>query len=84
MQLYIAGETALSQDAQHNLQQLAVQWLQSTDIIKIIDITHDPAWAVEKKIVITPTLIRVQPRPEIRIVGDLSQLEVVARELGLK
>lgn len=84
VQLYIAGDNALSQSAQDNLEQLAAHFLQPIDIIEIINIIEEPGLAVEKRIIITPTLIRVQPLPEIRIVGDLSQIEVVALELGLK
>jgi len=84
LQLYIAGTSTLSINATKNLSRLVKKFLnEQEDNIEIIDIMASPAIAFEKRIIITPTLIRVQPSPLLRIVGDLSDIDNVAVELGL-
>lgn len=84
LQLYVAGTSNLSINATKNLNQLAKKFLnEQEDRIEIIDIATSPAIAFEKKIIITPTLIRIEPSPTLRIVGDLSDIDSVAVELGL-
>ena len=51
--------------------------------IEVIDVTKSPEIAEAKKILITPTLIKESPKPEERIIGDLSNTEVLAFVLGL-
>ena len=51
--------------------------------IEVIDVTKSPEIAEAKKILITPTLIKELPKPEERIIGDLSNTEVLAFALSL-
>ena len=51
--------------------------------IEIIDVAQSPEVAEAEKILITPTLIRKFPLPEERIIGDLSNTEVLAFALNL-
>lgn len=83
LQLYVAGKSNLSINASRNLNQLAKKFLAEQDTIEVIDIIASPALAFERKIIITPTLIRIEPSPSLRIVGDLSDIDSVAMELGL-
>jgi circadian clock protein KaiB len=49
--------------------------------MEVIDVHQCPQIVQEEKILVTPTLIRYQPLPTKRIVGDLSQIEAALSEL---
>ena len=51
--------------------------------IEVVDVAQSPEVAEAEKILITPTLIRKLPLPEERIIGDLSNTEVLAFALNL-
>jgi len=40
--------------------------------IDIVEVIHNPEEAYAHSIIATPTMLRVQPLPERRIIGDLS------------
>lgn len=84
LKLYVAGDTPLSAYAIKNLQEIAERFLTEQDTVEVIDIVESPGQAIEQKIIITPTLIKVQPAPQLRIVGDLSHIDHVVAGLGLK
>lgn len=83
LELYVAGDTALSSIARRNLDILAKQFLCEQDKVMIIDILEHPGLAISRKIIITPTLVKVDPPPAIKIVGDLSDIDSVAQSLGM-
>lgn len=51
--------------------------------MEIVDVAKSPEIAEAEKILITPTLIRKFPLPEERIIGDLSDTEVLTFALSL-
>ena len=51
--------------------------------VEIIDALERPDLAELDRVIATPTLVRVFPKPEIRIVGDLSGDKSVAETLEL-
>jgi circadian clock protein KaiB len=51
--------------------------------LEVVDIYKEPRRAVEDQIVCIPTLIKEAPGDVTRMVGDLSELSVVRRGLGL-
>jgi circadian clock protein KaiB len=51
--------------------------------LEVIDVVVSPQEAEDNKIIATPTLIRVNPEPIRRIIGDLSDGERVAFSLDL-
>lgn len=81
--LYITGGSLYSQKAVANLERLCAAILPTQCEVRIIDVLADPEQAEADKILATPTLIRYQPAPIRRIVGDLSDLQAVMRALGL-
>lgn len=50
----------------------------------VVDILQQPAAAREFGILATPVLIRMEPSPQVRIVGDLQNLTAVQDMLGLE
>ena len=72
-----------SKKAIANLKSFCDRELPQSVNLEIIDVTKSPEIAEAKRILITPTLIKELPKPEERIIGDLSNTEVLAFALGL-
>jgi circadian clock protein KaiB len=45
--------------------------------VEVIDVRERPELAEEDRIIATPTLVRREPRPVRKIIGDLSDIERV-------
>lgn len=50
--------------------------------LEIFDVIADPRSALEGQIKATPTLVRVHPLPEVRIVGDMGRPELLGQVVG--
>ena len=83
LKLYISGDTLRSRKAISNLQAFCDRNLAQPSSVEIIDVIEFPEIAEAKKILITPTLIRELPLPEERIIGDLSDSEVLSFALNI-
>lgn len=81
--LYVAGQTPKSLAAIANLKQICDQHLPGRSRTEVIDLLENPQRAREDQIVAIPTLIRVQPLPAHKIIGDLSNTERVLIALDL-
>jgi circadian clock protein KaiB len=81
--LYIFGRTARSQAAVSNLRVLCEARLPSRYEIEVIDTAERPDLAEEARILATPTVVRLLPRPLLRVIGDLSDHCRAAAVLGL-
>lgn len=82
--LFITGQTPKSQRASANLHQICERELGSRYELTIIDILEQPQLAEDERILATPTLIKLHPKPVRRLIGDLSNAEVVLHELELE
>jgi circadian clock protein KaiB len=81
--LYVAGEAPNSTRAAANLGALCRAHLSDRHEIEVVDVFREPRRALADGIFMTPTLVRLAPGPERRIVGTLSQADVVLIALGL-
>ena len=81
--LYVAGDTQNSMQATANLVALCNAHLDKRHTIEIVDVLRDPKRALADGILMTPTLLRVAPAPERKIVGTLAQMQPVLMALGL-
>ncbi len=81
--LYVAGQTERSQAAEANLRALCESRLPGGCELQVIDVTERPGLAEEERILATPTVIRVAPLPQRRVIGDLSDHQRAAYALGL-
>ena len=57
--------------------------LNSNCSLEVIDVINNPELAEKAKILATPTLVKVAPEPVRKIIGDLSDKEMVLSALGL-
>ncbi|MFI9029193.1 circadian clock KaiB family protein [Streptomyces sp. NPDC053560] len=81
--LFVAGRTPHSQEAELNLRLLCDSRLRSRYDLQIVDAVERPELAEEGRILATPTVIRLSPPPQRRVVGDLSDHHRAAVALGL-
>lgn len=84
LRLYVTGNTAYSERAIKNLNDILKNDVHSKISLKIIDVLKNPQLAEDEKILATPTLERRLPPPLRRIIGDLSNKEKVLLGLDLK
>jgi circadian clock protein KaiB len=82
--LYVANHAQNSTKAIANLTALCREYLPNRHEIEIVDVYKDPMRALADGVLMTPTLIRVSPLPSRRIVGTLSQTQLVLDALGLE
>ncbi len=83
LQLFITGQTPPSQRAVSNLRSLCEHFLPGKYEITVIDVLENPQSAENERILATPTLIRIRPKPLRRIIGDLSETQKVMFALDL-
>jgi circadian clock protein KaiB len=84
LQLFIAGRTPRTEHAIATLRQLIEQRLNGYPCeLVIIDVLTDPQQAEERHILATPTLIKIAPLPQRRIIGDLADADGLLAALSL-
>jgi len=82
--LYVADDTLNSRQAVANLRALCDRYLAGRHEIELVDVFKDPDRAMDDRIFMTPTLVKLAPEPVERIVGSLSQTNLVLQVLGLE
>jgi circadian clock protein KaiB len=70
--LFVTGFSARSDRALRNIRKICESDLGGYCEIQVVDVLERPEMAEEMKILATPTLIKTDPAPWRRIVGDLS------------
>jgi circadian clock protein KaiB len=81
--LYLVGGTPPSDRAMHALEELRRE-LGDTAAIDVVDLREQPEVAERERILATPLLVRTQPLPQRRVIGDLSDPTRVLASLGLQ
>ena len=84
MRLFVAGQAPNSVQAVANLEAICRQYLDHNYSLEIVDTLEDPFRALVDGVLITPTLVRVSPKPATKVVGNLSEKSAVLLALGLK
>jgi len=82
--LYVADDAQNGVLAKINLAAICRAYLPDQHEIEIVDVLVEPNRALKDGIFMTPTLIKLAPSPVRRIVGTLSQTEVVLQAIGLE
>jgi circadian clock protein KaiB len=82
--LYVASGAQNSLEAISNLSALCGEHLHDRYDMEIVDVFQEPDRALADGIFMTPTLLKCAPKPVTRIVGTLSQKQVVLQSLGLE
>ena len=75
--LYVAGDSPRSRLAIANLRRLLEERLRGRSEFDVVDVQSSPDRAESARILTTPTLVKESPEPQRRIIGDLSDSELV-------
>ncbi|GCD40885.1 circadian clock KaiB family protein [Streptomyces paromomycinus] len=81
--LFVAGATERSDAARSNLRGLCDARLADGYELTVIDVVQQPELADRYRILATPTVIKLSPLPQRRVIGDLSDQGRAALALGL-
>jgi circadian clock protein KaiB len=84
LRLFVTGILPNSARAIKNMNAICDQYLKGRYELEIIDIYQQPSLAISEEILAVPVLIKKFPLPEVRMIGDLSNIEDVLKELDLK
>jgi circadian clock protein KaiB len=84
LRLYVTGATARSTRAIANIKTICERLLPGAYRLDVVDIYQQPELARTAQLVAAPTLLRTEPPPERRVVGDLSDEARVVAGLGLR
>ncbi len=81
--IFIAGGAPNSVQALANLYAICQKHFAASHRIEVVDILKDPLRALAEGILVTPTVVKLAPAPELQIIGNLSDEAEVLRALGL-
>jgi circadian clock protein KaiB len=82
LRLYVSGQALNSRTAIRNLESLRAA-LTASAAVEVVDVREKPELAEEDRILATPTLVRREPPPVRKIIGDLSDTHRVLAGLEL-
>lgn len=77
LRLYIAGGALNSLLALRNIKAICEEYFPKNYNIEVIDVFENPQRALTDNVLVTPTLVKVAPLPNVRLVGNLSQKQTV-------
>lgn len=83
LRLFITGATPNSIRAVTNLKAICEEYIKGRYSLEIIDVYQQGRMAEQEQLVALPLLIRKEPLPERRMIGDLSNTEKVLKGLGI-
>lgn len=83
LRLFVAGMTPRSRRAIENLRRICDGPLAGRVDLETVDIYQQPKLAERHQVVAAPTLLRLEPLPQRRLIGDLSDEARVLRGLDL-
>ena len=83
LELFVTGLSALSIRAIGEVKDVCEERLPGRYELTIVDISRHPEKAREQQLIAVPTLIKHQPLPVRRLIGDLSNRQRVLAGLNL-
>jgi len=81
--LFVAGNESNSTQARRNLARLCEDHLKGRYEIEIVDVLKDAATALKNNVLVTPTLILIEPHLSVTVLGNLSDTGEVLAALRL-
>jgi circadian clock protein KaiB len=84
LKLYVSGATPHSTRAVKNITAICQEHLRNDYSLEIIDIYQKPQFAKSDQIIAVPTLLKCQPKPMRRLVGDMSVKDKVLIGLDIE
>jgi len=82
--LFVAGNEPNSESAERMLKGFCEKYFKEPYELKIIDVFKDYKSAIEKRIIVVPTLIIEEPSSEKVIVGKIDKEDKLVEILGIR
>jgi circadian clock protein KaiB len=83
LRLFVSGASARSTRAIANIKAICDRHADGLYLLEVVDIYQQPELARTAQLIAAPTLVKTEPPPERRLVGDLSDHARVLKGLGL-
>jgi circadian clock protein KaiB len=83
LRLFVTGMTPRSTRAIRAVRELCEQRLKDRFELEIVDVYQQPELIQDEQVVATPTLIKYEPAPLRRIIGDMTDIHRLCFGLGL-
>ena len=84
LRLYVTGATDRSSRAITNIRWFCERYLKGRYDLRVVDIYQQPSLAQTHEIIAAPTLVKSEPLPPKRLVGDFSDRERLVVGLGFQ
>jgi circadian clock protein KaiB len=84
LRLYVTGMTPRSARAISAVRSVCEEFLRGRYDLEIIDVYQQPTLIRNEQIFATPTLVKKGPKPERRMIGDMSNRARLLSGLGLR
>jgi circadian clock protein KaiB len=84
LRLYVAGNAPNSLRAIANARAMCDEHFPAGHKLEIVDLLVDARRALADGIIVTPTLLKLSPKPPRRLIGDLSDSNQLLLALGGK
>lgn len=84
LKLYVTGATDRSSRAITNIRSFCERYLKGRYDLEVVDIYQQPLLAQTQEIIAAPTLVKSEPLPPKRLVGDFSDRERLGAGLGVQ
>jgi circadian clock protein KaiB len=81
--LFITGASPNSARAVANIRQICETYLKGNYALEIVDVYQQQELAEKEQLIALPLLIKQQPLPVRRLIGDLSDKQKVLVQLGI-
>lgn len=81
--LFVAGDENNSRSARSNLTKICDEHFHGACEVEVVDVLQNFRAALEHRVLITPTLLLVDPPPPVRVVGTLNDPAMVSSALRL-
>jgi circadian clock protein KaiB len=83
LRLFVTGASTNSIRAISNIRQICEKYLPGKYSLEIIDVYQQKEISESEQIIALPLLIKSFPKPERRLIGDMSDTERVLKGLGI-
>ena len=77
LRLYIAGSAPNSLRAIANIEAICAEHFAARHSLEIVDLLKNPQRGVDDQIIVTPTLLKISPKPHGRVIGTLTDTKQV-------
>jgi circadian clock protein KaiB len=80
--LYIAGNLPNSVQAVSNLKRICTDHLLKDYQLEVVDVFREPQRGLRDGILVTPTLVKLEPKPKQIVMGNLSDVSLVLHSIS--